>query len=400
MHSWIRERFSLLKQKDFTGFLLIQTLSLIGKWSHDLARAWVVIEIIGQAGALGAVSFCTAIPCLCLILPAGSLINRLDIRRVLMTTQMVLALVSLSLAFVVEFGSIKMWMFYSFAFIEGLTLSFDSPAYQLLKVRLVKRKDIQQAIALYSASLHWSRAIGPLLAGLLMAWGGAEMVFLFDGVTYIVLIIFLNFLRSDNLRYSSKSEGKSLQNGFRYIYHKKRLRYMLIQLFWTMSCIIPLFVILLRVYIKKKFDLNAEEFGYFFTIPSLGATLGAITFTIIKPRKLLWGLFLGVPGSCFTLAFVPLLSTPLLSTLVMGVASFFSYLCFISLTSAIHIETRENFRAQVSSLIGMGFIGIVPLISYPIGVLADNLGDSTTLYLVLSSFLSGSILLMIFYNRS
>ena len=89
----------------------MQSASLIGTWSHDLARAWVVIELMGQAGALGAVLLCTAIPSWLFILQGGVLIDRVNIRRAMMVGKAILAITSLSLAFIIEFGTIEMWMF-------------------------------------------------------------------------------------------------------------------------------------------------------------------------------------------------------------------------------------------------------------------------------------------------
>ena len=184
----LRSRLSPFKHKDFNGFFIVQSLSLIGTWSHDLARAWIVIELMGKASALGTLMLAVAIPSLLLILFGGVVVDRTDMRKLMMVTKVILAVSSLALAFLVEFGEIQMWMLLIFAVIEGLIVSFDSPALQSLVVRLVPRDDLQQALAINSTNFHTGRMLGPLVAGTLMAWHGPALVFLFDAISYILLI--------------------------------------------------------------------------------------------------------------------------------------------------------------------------------------------------------------------
>ena len=209
MRDLLISRFAPFKHGNFSRFYFVQTLSAIGKWSHDLARAWIVVEMFGQAGALGTLLLATAIPSMIFILYGGVLVDRVEAKRIFMYTSLFLALASLTLASLTEFSQIKFWHLLIFGVIEGLIMAFQSPAFHTLTVRLVPREDFQQALALNSINFHLARTLGPLIAGILMAWKGPSAVFLFDGLTYLALLALLVNLKLQPPPRSDKAKLES-----------------------------------------------------------------------------------------------------------------------------------------------------------------------------------------------
>ena len=171
------------RNKSFRYFFIAQTLSMIGSWSHDVARSWIIAEATGSAGALGNLNVAVAVPPLFLILRAGVLVDRADVKRIIQWTKSLLGIACIVLAAITQFSHLEMWHLLLFAVIEGLVVSYDSPAFQAVIIRLVPRADFQQAIALNSTNFHTSRMLGPLVGATLMAFSGPALVFLFDGLT-------------------------------------------------------------------------------------------------------------------------------------------------------------------------------------------------------------------------
>lgn len=68
MRELLKARLSPFRNASYRGFFIAQTLSLIGTWSHDLARSWIIAEATGSSGALGNLNMAVAVPCLFLIL--------------------------------------------------------------------------------------------------------------------------------------------------------------------------------------------------------------------------------------------------------------------------------------------------------------------------------------------
>ncbi|MCB9024676.1 MAG: MFS transporter [Bdellovibrionaceae bacterium] len=398
----LKSRLTPFQHKAFRNFFFVQALSLIGSWSHDLARAYIVIEMMGQAGALGSLMLAGAIPSLLLMMQGGVLVDRIDNRKLMMITKCILAVMSLALAFITEFSNIQLWQLLVFAIIEGVIISFDSPAYQTLTVRLVPLEDFQQAIAINSTNFHTARMIGPIVAGLLMAWHGPSLVFLFDGLSFLGLIFVLKTLSLRDVHRVVKNKQTSwaaIWDGLCYLMENKSLRFFILQLLCTIIFIFPILIVIFRTYIKLKYNLSADQFGYVFAFPAAGAMLGSLMFAAIKPKKPTNALKLSVPLVVGLLCLVPQLESLNSAVAAMTIIGFFTYLCFASLTVSLQLEVKEEYRGRMGAIIGMSFMSIGPLMSFPIGVFADKWGYEFTIYISAIVFGFASALLALLQRQ-
>ncbi len=397
MREIIKARLAPLRYPDYRNFFIAQTLSMVGTWSHDLARAWIVIKATGSAGALGNLSLAISLPCLIFILFAGVLVDRTNVKRLLQVTKSLMGIMALCLAALAEFGDLQVWHLMVFGVIEGVLIAFDSPGFSTLVVRMVPRADFQQAIALNSANFHTSRMLGPLVAGWLMAIHGPSLVFLYDGVTYFLVALILVGVTVKALPNEQKPKTSTgafdLFEGLRYAFRHPLMRYRLLQLFLTISCMFPVMMAIFRVFIQNKFALSAAEFGEVFSFPALGAMGGALSFAILKPKNPMKALWLGIPLTILASALVPFATELWPSVALMTVTGFALYLTFASLTISIHLEVEERFRGRLSSMIGLGFFAIGPLMSFPWGHLADYIGAPEAIWVASAVLGAGSAIL-------
>ncbi len=402
MRELLKTRLSPFRHRHFRMFFLAQSLSLVGQWSHDLARAWIIIAATGSSGALGNLQLAIAIPCLLLILSGGVLVDRSDVRKLLIWTKTLMGFLCLGLAILAEFSTVEVWHLIVFALIEGIIVSFDSPAFQALTVRLVPREDFQQAIAINSTNFHTSRMLGPLVAAWLMAFSGPALVFFFDSVTYFLVALALasvTLLQLPPRQRLVLSSGQGLREGLNYIFAHPALRYRVLQLMLTISCVYPLMVAVFKVYVQDKFQLDQTSFGQVFSFPAAGSMMGALSFAILKPRKPMRALWIGVPLLLTTLAVLPLSSTLPLTVAIMSFTGFSLYLTFASLTVSMQLDVDEDYRGRLSSVIGLGFSAIGPLMCFPWGHLADHIGPPRTIDLCAVLFALGSAVLAYAYAR-
>jgi len=383
MGELLKTRLAPFRNQSFRHFFIAQSLSMIGSWSHDLARSWIIAEATGSSGALGNLNMAVAVPCLFLILHAGVLVDRTDVRRVIQWTKSLLAILSLGLAAITEFSHLEVWHLLLFAVIEGFVVSFDSPAFQAVIVRMVPRADFQQAIALNSTNFHTSRMLGPIVAAWLMAIHGPSLVFLFDGITYLIVAGVLTYAKINHIPRDivKQSSMQGLKEGLRYIYGSSILRYRVAQLLLTICCIYPLMVTVFRIYVYQKFGLNSQQFGTVFSFPALGSMMGALSFAIFQPRKPIRALWVGVPLTTIMLFLLPLIDSLVMTVAAMSLAGFGTYLTFASLTVSMHLEVEEKYRGRMSSVIGMNFASIGPLMAFPWGHLSDYIGPPNTIWL-------------------
>jgi MFS family permease len=231
--------------------------------------------------------------------------------------------------------------------------------------------------------------IGPVVAGLLMAWHGPSLVFLFDGLSFLGLIFILKNL---NLREVKRDINKgssswySLKEAYHYIANNNEMKFYALQLLSTILFVFPVMVVVLRTYIKLKFNLTGDEFGYVFAFPATGATLGALCFAAIKPKNPTDALIFAVPLATLLLFLAPLSTNLWLTVGIITLLGFCTYMCFASLTVSLHLKVQEEFRGRIGAYIGIAFVSLGPLASYPIGVLADNIGYEKCIYIFASVF--------------
>ncbi|MGE0763039.1 MAG: MFS transporter [Bdellovibrionales bacterium] len=404
MYQLLLNRLSPFKHQNFRRFFFVQTLSLTGSWAADLARAWIILSMMESATALGGLLLATALPGLFLILHGGVLVDRIDVRRLMMGTKFLLGLIALGLAAMVQFGHVQYWHLLVFALMEGVVNAFDSPAYQALTVRLVPRQDFQQALALNSTNFHFSRMMGPAMAGLLMTMHGPSTVFLFDGLTYLGLTLVLGTINLEHAKRRSSEiasgQWNALVAGIRHMTHTPRLRYKVLQLLATIILMFPLLTVVFRTFLKAKFNLDAQTFGLVFTLPSLGSMTGALSFAVIQPKVPIRALLVGIPGAAATTFLVPHMPTPMSAAWVMALAGFFMYLTFASITVSLQLEVEERFRGRVGSVIGLCFVSLGPLMGLPIGSLADTLGFEPSIHLLTSIFVVVSAIIAYLHRHS
>src|SRR6185295_3163626 len=102
--------------------------------------------------------------------------------------------------------------------------------------------------------------------------------------------------------------------------------------------------VVFRTYIKIRFNLDAAQFGYIFTLPALGSMTGALSFAVIKPKAPIKALIAGVPGATLMVLLVSFMPTPLSAAITMAFAGFFMYLTFASLNVSMQLEIDEAYR--------------------------------------------------------
>ncbi len=189
--------FRAFQHRNYLLWFFGQGISLIGTWMQTMAQQILVYRLTGSAVSLGIISFIGLIPILPLSLWGGSIIDRFPKRTILLVTQAIMLAQAFLLAFLTWTGKVQIWHVYLLAFILGAANAVDIPARQAFTVDMVEGKDdLTSAIGLNSAMFNGARAIGPALAGILVATTGEGNAFFFNGLTFIAVIISLLLMRS------------------------------------------------------------------------------------------------------------------------------------------------------------------------------------------------------------
>ena len=164
-----RGAFRALRHRNYRLYFIGQLVSLAGTWMQSAAQAWLVLKLTNSSLMLGVVSFAQFTPILLVGLFAGVIIDRVDRRRLIITTQVLLMLSAFTLAALTWTGTVRVEYVIILAAFNGTIGSFDMPGRQSFVVEMVGYEDLANAIALNSMMFNSARMLGPAAAGLLIA---------------------------------------------------------------------------------------------------------------------------------------------------------------------------------------------------------------------------------------
>ena len=144
-------------------------------------------------------------------LPAGALADIVNRRRLLLATQG-LILVSAALLSVLTFtGLMNAPLLLGFTFVLGLGAILANPAWQAVNAELVPADELPAAVTLSSVSYNLARAVGPALAGLIIAATGPSAVFLLNAIAFLYVVIVLQrFCTGGFARMGSRAGARCL----------------------------------------------------------------------------------------------------------------------------------------------------------------------------------------------
>ena len=159
----------VLRLRDFRLLWLGQGISLLGDQFYFVALPWLVLQLTGNALAMGTVLGLAGVPRAVFVLLGGALTDRLSARFIMLTSNVLRLVLVAFLAALVLTNNIALWMLYIFALTFGLVDAFFYPASSAILPRIVELDDLQAANSLYGATAQISFFLGPVLAGAMIA---------------------------------------------------------------------------------------------------------------------------------------------------------------------------------------------------------------------------------------
>ncbi len=383
-----------LRSRNYRLFFGGQGISLIGTWMTQIATVWLVYHITSSAFMLGVVGFTSQIPNFLLTPFGGVFADRFPRRRILVTTQILSMVQSLTLAALALTNTIEIWHIIGLSLFQGTISAVDAPARQVFVTELVERKqDLPNAIAINSTMFNGARLIGPAIGGLLIARVGEGYCFLIDGLSYIAVIIALLAMRlkPKSIPVADGNPLQKIKEGFTYAFGCPPIRAILL-----LSCLVSLmgmqYTVLVPVVANTILKGDAQTLGFLLGASGIGAVAGGIYLatrtTVVGLGKLvvIGPAILGIGLITFALSrFLPL---SLLAMLTIGLGVILQVATGNTILQTI---VEDDKRGRVMSLYTMSFLGITPFGSLLGGSLADRIGVTPTLIIAGSACLFGSI---------
>ena len=181
-------------------------VSNMGTWMHEIGAGWLMAELAADPFIVSLVQASVALPGFFLAIPSGALADIVDRRLYMLTGITWMLIIATLLGLSTLAGYTTAWVLLGFTFLLGCGAAMLMPAFASLIPDLVPRSHLTAAVTLNSVGMNTTRAVGPALAGVLVATYGPGLVFLLNGASYIALFFVLFRYRSNQPRSTLPSE--------------------------------------------------------------------------------------------------------------------------------------------------------------------------------------------------
>lgn len=180
----------------FRNLWLAAVVSFTGSWMQQVGAAWLMTMLTKSPFIIALVPAAMALPVFLVVLPAGALADMVDRRKLLLFSQIWMAIAAAALGWCELKDLCTPWTLLGFTFLLGLGAVLNDPAWQAITPEVVPPHLLQPAVALNSAGFNIARAVGPALAGFVIAGFGSGWAFLINAASFLGVIIVLYLWKS------------------------------------------------------------------------------------------------------------------------------------------------------------------------------------------------------------
>ena len=356
-----RRTFSSLSNHNYRKYFFGQMTSLIGTWMQMTAQSWLVFTLPHSATDIGFVVALQTLPVLLLGPYGGVVADRVDKRRLMIILQSMMGVQAAILA-VLSLTHVVTYLDVCFlAIMLGLNNAFENPSRQSFVLEMVGPKDLRNAVSLNATMNNVARAVGPAIAGTIIATFGDGWCFALNAVSFVAVVFSLMIMDLSILNPSVPTERAKgqLREGFRYIAATPKLLYPLIMMA-LVGMLAYEFQVTMPIVAGRVFHGNAEDYGLMMASMGIGAVVGGL-WTASKGKTgigpmiraaLLFGIFITFA------ALSPMIGIEFFALALVGFAS----VSFLSMTnSTLQLETDPQMRGRVMALWAVAFMGTTPI---------------------------------------
>ena len=374
----LRRTVASLADPAFRNWFLAQILSASGSMAQGVAMAWLMLGLTGSGVDLGLLTTCSFLPVTLTGSWAGALVDRIDRRRLLITTQILFTVLSVLLGVLTAGGVVRVWMLFAFTVAFGLVNAADGPARQVYVLDLVGAGRLANAVGLNEVVLNTSRVLGPAVGGVLLATAGASACFFFNAATFLPPLVVLLTYRSATASAASgpgaapPSRAGQVRDGLRYAWGTPTIRICLFMaaasgMLFSLGASLPLLA-------TKAFHLGGGGYGLLMAVFGGGAVLGAVcaasTGAPPSPRAVrILAVLTGL--SIIATAAAPGVTPAIAGFATTGCLSIW----FISRTNTlVQLRAKPSMQGRVMGIWTMALPGATPLTSPLVGWVAGSIG--------------------------
>ncbi len=393
--------FSAFQNRHFRWHWISTLTSFSGMQMQTIALGILGWEMSHSYAVVGLLQAAFAIPMALFALPGGAAVDRMEKRRVVALSQGILGLLGAITAFLVQADLITVLLLFMGGVVQGALFSVNGPARMALLTEIVEPEEVSTAISMQNVAMNSTRVVGPALAGLFIAFVSIEGAYYLTALLYAFTVwAILRVPRSSGHVNRTKSPLLTdIRAGLGHVFGDPMLRSLM-----ASGLAVALFIMPYQVMLPGFADGlgRTDLFGAMVAVSGLGGLVGSFGAAAIAqhPRKPFVQFLLGMTAGAALIALgvlSPLFGPPAAFAMLALVGAVTTSYMTLNQTM-IMTESRPEFRGRVMSISMLTF-SAMPLMSLPLGLLADVIGGSAT-FVAQGAIVASVIALLAFANRS
>lgn len=366
-----------LRHRDFRRLWTGTFCATAGQWIQQATLGWVVYDVTQSATLLGAVLGVRAIPMLLLAPVSGLVADRYDRRIGLAAAQFLMVVISVMLAVLLGLKLVEVWHLFAFSLLSGVASVFDRTLRSTLVFSSVPRNDAASAVALNSIAFSVTRAIGPGVAGYLIASVGAAWNFTIQSFLYLGVALAALSVSAPPPSAATKAPASpwhDMKDGLRFAFTDPVARVIVVLGLVPPLLLIPAFSALMPIFAADVFESGPEGLGLLLSSVGVGGILGGIMAAWLS-RYDKTGLLQTLSLVVFALSLMGFAASPTIMwalgfLAIAGMAEMVHYTAYVT---TLQMCAPEHMRGRMASLLPV-FPAFISVGSLTAGLLADVLG--------------------------
>jgi MFS family permease len=351
-------------------WLTAYTASVTGDVVYFLALSWAAARAAGPS-QVGLVVTAGALPRAVLMLGGGVVADRFGPRRVAVVSDAVRGTVILAAAAaMMMMTSPGLWLLIPVALVFGVVDAVFMPAVGALPPRITVPGQLARVQGMRGLSVRLSNAVGPLLAGAVLAVGGAPGAFTAAGVLFASSLAVLRMVRITSSTQTSQrvSAWGELRDGLRYVRRHTMLAPLVTVIGLSEMCFSGP-VATGMVLLADERGWGASGMGWIASAFSVGAATAALLLTVSTriPRagQAMSGALLVTAAGTVALGHARSLPLAVAFGALIGMTSGVT----ATVTGAlIQTEADPRFLGRVTSVTTLCTLGLAPVLFPAVGI--------------------------------
>jgi MFS family permease len=273
-----------LRHRAFALLWIAATAGNIGMWVRDATSGWVMTGLAPGPVYVALVQAAAMLPVFALSLPGGAIGDIVDRRKMMIAVQLWLCAVGLAFAGLSATGLMTAELLLALTFCAGVGTAMTYPVWQAVISELVPRSELRLAIALNGVGINVSRAVGPAIAGAVVAASGAAAAYLIDVSTYVLgIAVLLWWPRQKTTRQHPERFGSAILAGIRYARRHPPLKRTMLRtaLFLVFASVLWA---LLPAVARDQIGTGPAGYGILLGALGAGAVCGAMVMQHVRRR--------------------------------------------------------------------------------------------------------------------